>query len=516
METLSYIIQANLYLVVFFAFYLTVLRHETFNQLNRFYLVLSAIFALLVPFLQSDWVKSWFITQQVNEVIYSYYSPEIIIFATQNSDLTYYQLITYIYLLGISIFSVKFIYRLIKTSAAFKNSALKVNNAFSFFSKIWIDKSLAQYPTIAAHEQVHYKQLHSADVVLFELIAIVFWFNPVVYLYKKAIGIIHEFIADDLASKTLSTKADYAVLLVSQQFQTSPEILLSNQFFKQSTLKLRIKMLMKKRSNNVALLKYGFIAPLFVGMMVFASASIARSEKISTLVKQTKKPITQTPDAEPIKISPAQTIMPQDTAKPASNTSTESDEIFTTVDKSPEFPGGFEALYKYIGQTIKYPEQAQKEKIQGRIFIKFIVEKDGSVSSPQVLKSLGYGCDEEAIRVITQMPKWQAGSQNGKTARVYFTMPIQFSLEKITKTENVNSANNGEKLIETPFSPSLNGFNPNKYIYIVDFKEVGIEELNKIHKEDIESVNVLKKEEAIKSFGERGKEGVIYIYTKKK
>lgn len=507
METLSYIIQANLYLVVFFAFYLAVLRHETFNQLNRFYLVLSAIFALLVPFLQSDWVKSWFITQQVNEVIYSYYSPEIIISATQNKDLTYYQLITYIYLLGVSIFSVKFIYQLIKTSEAFKNSALKVNNAFSFFSKIWIDKSLAQYPTIAAHEQVHYKQLHSADVVLFELITIVFWFNPVVYLYKKAIGIIHEFIADDLACKTLSTKADYAVLLVSQQFQTSPEILLSNQFFKQSTLKLRIKMLMKKRSNKVALLKYGFIAPLFVGMMVFASASIARSEKIRTLVKQTEKPIAQTPDTEPIKISPVQIIMPQDTAKPVTD-----DVVYTTVNKNPEFIGGFEALYKYLGQNIKYPEQAQKEKIQGRLFIKFIVEKDGSISSPIILKSLGYGCDEEAIRVITQMPKWQAGSQNGKPARVYFTMPINFSLDEKPKTESKIQYSQPEQ-VKSPKSFILNA---DVQLVFIDLKEANQEEFKKLKPEDIESMNVLKGEEAIKTLGERGKNGIIYITTKKK
>lgn len=103
--------------------------------------------------------------------------------------------------------------------------------------------------------------------------------------------------------------------------------------------------------------------------------------------------------------------------------------LIEVVEDSPEFIGGDEALYKYLAENIKYPEQAKNEKIQGRIFVTFIIEADGSVTNAKVLRGIGGGCDEEALRVVNAMPKWKPGMQKGKPVRVNYTLPIIFKLQ---------------------------------------------------------------------------------------
>ena len=105
------------------------------------------------------------------------------------------------------------------------------------------------------------------------------------------------------------------------------------------------------------------------------------------------------------------------------------EEIFTAVEQNPEFPGGTSEMYKYLGQNIKYPAAAQRANVSGRVFVKFVVEKDGSIGKVEVLKGIGFGCDEEAIRVIKSMPKWNPGRQNGKNVRVFYNMPVVYKLD---------------------------------------------------------------------------------------
>ncbi|MFB0948147.1 MAG: TonB family protein [Spirosomataceae bacterium] len=115
--------------------------------------------------------------------------------------------------------------------------------------------------------------------------------------------------------------------------------------------------------------------------------------------------------------------------KPAGLGKAREEEIFTTVEQQPEFPGGIAQMYRYIGENMKYPSAAQRANVSGKVFVKFVVEKDGSIGDISILKGIGFGCDEEASRVIKSMPKWSPGRQNGRNVRVYFTMPISFRLE---------------------------------------------------------------------------------------
>lgn len=105
------------------------------------------------------------------------------------------------------------------------------------------------------------------------------------------------------------------------------------------------------------------------------------------------------------------------------------EEIFTIVEDMPSFPGGEEALFKYLGQNIKYPQIAKEAGITGRVFVNFVIDKEGNVTDVKVLRGIGGGCDEEAVRVVKNMPKWSAGKQRGKPVKVSYNLPIKFSLK---------------------------------------------------------------------------------------
>ena len=104
-------------------------------------------------------------------------------------------------------------------------------------------------------------------------------------------------------------------------------------------------------------------------------------------------------------------------------------QIFQVVENMPEFPGGRGKLMQYLASNIKYPPYAKEAGIQGRVFINFVVEKDGSITAVKVLRGIGGGCDEEAVRVVKAMPKWKPGMQRGKPVRVSFNLPVKFTLQ---------------------------------------------------------------------------------------
>ncbi len=106
----------------------------------------------------------------------------------------------------------------------------------------------------------------------------------------------------------------------------------------------------------------------------------------------------------------------------------EEEEIFVFVEEYPSYPGGEEALYKYLGENIQYPDVARDNGITGTVVIRFVVEKDGSITKAAIAREIGGGCGKEALRVVNAMPKWKPGKQSGKAVRTEFTLPVQFQL----------------------------------------------------------------------------------------
>jgi protein TonB len=149
--------------------------------------------------------------------------------------------------------------------------------------------------------------------------------------------------------------------------------------------------------------------------------------------------IVEVPDEEEIEeeivnldteITPETVVAPPAPPAPAAPVVEEEDpnEIFQVVENQPAPVGGYEAFYKYIGKNIKYPDQARRMGVEGKVFVQFVVDKDGSITDVQVLKGIGSGCDEEAIRVVKSAPKWTPGKQRGRPVRVRMSVPITFKL----------------------------------------------------------------------------------------
>ena len=132
------------------------------------------------------------------------------------------------------------------------------------------------------------------------------------------------------------------------------------------------------------------------------------------------KPNTEAPQEEEIKVEEVKTQVIEEAPKA---------EIFTVVEEQPGYPGGDEARIKYLQENIKYPEEAKELGVQGKVFVTFVVEVDGSITDVRVLRGIGSGCDEEAIRVVKSMPKWVPGKQRGVPVRVQFNLPIKFTLQ---------------------------------------------------------------------------------------
>lgn len=103
--------------------------------------------------------------------------------------------------------------------------------------------------------------------------------------------------------------------------------------------------------------------------------------------------------------------------------------VFEQVDQTPEYLGGMPAMFEYLGKSLKYPKEAEQKKIQGKVFIKLIIEKDGSISETAIIKGIGYGCDEEVTRAVKAMPKWLPGKKDNKLVRTSMVLPIMFALE---------------------------------------------------------------------------------------
>ncbi|MGB4399566.1 MAG: M56 family metallopeptidase, partial [Daejeonella sp.] len=292
MNGLNYLIQTNLYLLLFMGFYVLVLRNETFFRQNRFFLNTSIFLSFLIPFFNSDWFRDLFITQRVREAAImptQMMYETIIVGATDTAPtLSVSDALFWVYASGATFLLSRFLLRLM-----FLKSRLTVTkgSAFSFFNTLVVDTEIPKSETIIGHEKVHMRQWHSADIIFIELAAIVNWFNPVMYLYKKEIRHIHEFIADEEAAKLMQSKSDYAMLLFSNTLGVDP-LHLTNNFFNKSLLKRRILMLHKTKSRSTGLWKYGFSAPLFI-LMLIVSAAAASSENnlLSVDGERTIKPI---------------------------------------------------------------------------------------------------------------------------------------------------------------------------------------------------------------------------------
>ncbi len=536
----QYLLLVNLYLVLFYGFYSLLLAKETFFHLNRVYLLSTALLAFFIPLIHSDWVKSLFITQKVQHTLSLVYSSgPIVVYhfkPIEDRHVTMGQIIWLVYATGIIVLVVKLVRELILLQKFI--STPNESSAFTFFRRIKLGNKLSNRAVIAAHEEVHARQLHTLDVLLIELIAIINWFNPVVYFYRLSIKHIHEFIADKQALQQGTDKSEYALLLLSETLNAHAHQLV-NPFFNHSMLKRRIIMLQKNPSQRTALLKYGLSAPLFILMLILSSATISKNKVIAfannkiqqvfwmPAIKSKKDKqanlssntlLRQTKDEKFVETS-------QNISKQALNDASHNDQLFLSVENEPQFKGGLPRFYEFMGVNLRYPDAMREHKVQGKVFIAFTVERNGALSDIQCVRDIGYGAAEEAIRVLKLSPQWIPGMQNGRLVRVRYTLPISFVCDEATtitdtiaSNKRVEEAATNTNIIKATYN-NISLLKPLKNpLYILDGKEVA--DINDIDSANIESISVLRPTAPEKNtylilYGDKAKNGVVIVNTKK-
>lgn len=627
MSWAHYLLQVNIYLTVFYVFYRLLLDKETYFNLNRIYLLSAAILSLGIPFIQLDWLTQQSVSQQLSVGVGQLEMMVLEDTSGPQQSMPWGAIIAFVYAAGLTFFMLRFCYQLYLLSKL--KTRVVPGTAFSFFKFKSIHAELPAQQVIHKHEDIHMEQLHSLDVLFFELFSMLNWFNPIVHLYKSSIKHIHEYLADEEAATFQGDKEQYALLLLSAAFKVSPNAL-SNSFYNESLIKKRIYMLHREKSKRRAILKYGIYLPLFSGMLILSSATLRQNEDmleatnsiplenplsliesnlpypaqmpkegqmnqtewatfysfVGRTIKypeqaklkniqgnvQTKFTVEQGEvkgmdvltklgyglDAEVMKsilnytgfkdikngdyvvnvgfrlegieapIINAQVkavdgyqnldqIIVKGFANGYAGLSDKDAKVmdFVNVDNPPKFPGGIEQFYTYLGKEIIYPEAAKRDKVKGKVFLSFIVEKDGSLNEINIVKGLTAETDEEAARVLKLSPKWLPGKLKGETVRVKYHLPISFEIQSDqNKTVPIDASKSTDAVVIVDQKrPTTNGEVKNikvqvtaKNTIVVDknqksksdpvYKIDGVvaskEDMSKINTDMIQSVDVVK------------------------
>ena len=270
---------------------------------------------------------------------------------------------------------------------------------------------------ILLHELTHIRLHHSLDLLLSNFCIAVQWFNPASWLLRQELQNIHEYEADEAVIQAGVNAKQYQLLLIKKAVGTRLYSMTNS--FNHSSLKKRITMMLKEKSNPWARLKYLYVLPVAaVAVTAFARPEISSvAEQISSAKFSDLKSIDEmkSPQIEPMAKVEAQ----------------QADQVLDDKDRLPQFAdGGSTGLVKYLADNIRYPETAVKAGKEGRVLVQFVVEKDGSISNVQVMRSLHPDLDAEAVRVIQGMPKWIPAMENGEPVAVKFMAPVQFQLPK--------------------------------------------------------------------------------------
>ena len=280
---------------------------------------------------------------------------------------------------------------------------------------------------ILAHEQAHIRLGHSWDLLLLEVVKAIQWFNPFVYLLGRDLKAIHEYEADNAVLNQGIDAKTYQLLLVTKAVGNRLQTLGNN--LSHHSLKKRIKMMHKTNSNRWMMTK-AVVLPALMALAVVAFAK-PKVESIPVTEESTEPTIANitTPPEVNTEVS-----------LPANN-----DSIYVKVEKDAVFPGGEAAMFKWIADRIKYPEECKANGIQGRVYVQFVVNEDGSLSDAKILRSPDKALSQEAIRVVKAMPKWKPAKQGEKAVRSYFRLPFSFKLPGTQKTETITGQEKGPK-----------------------------------------------------------------------
>ena len=522
-------------MILYFAYKL-LFRNSNRFQLNRIVLLTISIFAFALPFIRINIEGQQFqeMPSFKQEMDVIFYSDAMIEAPVETKTLSITDIISYIYIIGVVFFLMKFVYNIFKIYKIKAGKKIEtIDNVnfiytneshvpFSFLNNVFIGTSTSSVTDnevpepvegnanilIIKHEMSHVKNHHSVDIILMEIMIAFQWFNPFIRMINNELKSNHEFIADSEAIKNEDEKSNYMMLLLQQCTADDFSTIANN--FSFLLTKKRISMITKNQKVKGSVIKVLLTLPVFALLILLNTqcdnTKPNEEKKVAQVVEnnseETQSNLTSVQkvgslagtvyDAETKQPLAANVILEKDENEfynttadkngkyefisvPASryklkafyegyNTVTEKtiyipadkfssididlidgkrhtrknknsssqkvvasqDSIYRVAEVMPQYPGGPNEMMKYIQENIKYPQSAKDNKIEGRVFVSFVVEKDGSITNAAVMRGIDKECDAEALRVVSSMPKWTPGQHKGEVVRTQFTIPIYY------------------------------------------------------------------------------------------
>ncbi len=484
----DFLIKSTLSLAVLLAVYFLILEKEKMHQFNRFYLLFAILFSFAIPFITIEIIQEIPHQETAPSIIPMEGTTSIPIIKNHTNywliaAWSFYGIITLVLLVRFILNIWKLNARTKSNSAIdYKNAKLVLLEEktlpYTFLNTIFINETDYHNRKIEAelytHELIHVSQKHTFDILFIETLKVIFWFNPIFIFYKKAIQLNHEFLADEKVVKSHNNVPFYQNLLISKANANPTYYLASNLNY--SVTKKRLIMMTKNTSAARALLKKGIVIPLLAAL-VFSlctktvaqetskkdgkniyvngeafykkttfkikdeKGKVVAKKKYSDLTAKQKKlapplvirsyndkPLSEKEITKKIKKEEPKTfIIDEFDPKNIKTKQQDPNAIYTKngLTENPEFPGGMKAFYKFIEENFITPKIPGDVKLTEKVYLTFIIEADGTLSSYRILRdNYGYGAGEEAVRVLKLSPKWTPGTIQGEPVRTLYSLPI--------------------------------------------------------------------------------------------
>ncbi len=498
----------------FYIVFMLLFQNKKQFAFNRVYLPVSLALSFVIPFITFTTYKT-VVPATTNTSSFAYLAGAVQAIETPALELQWYHYLFVLYILVGTSFFLHLLFGYFRALNIVKFSRLKklfgteVNitpkdvHPFSFFNKIVLSEKTLDSPNldiIVDHEKIHVQEQHTLDILFSEILFLFQWFNPFAWLIKDAVKNNLEYKTDhQITQKHNTQKYQLAMVALADKEGVAPFLTAMNG----SQLKNRIMMMKKKTKNRYAFLKQLAILPLLAILIMGLSNKKVKTEFIqsksegyfSVVAEHNKKAfplVKKESDLVNYQLIPDKSLsgITNNLKKPGTKNA-EQDTVPLKFEVLPQFPGGDLALRKYISKSVKYPSIAQENGIEGKVFVTFIIDETGKVVEPHISKGVDPVLDKEALRVVNTLPDWKPAKQRGKNIAAPYTVQVSFSL----------------------ISDKLQSYSAANPLYIVDGKEVS--DIKTVDPGSIKSIDVLKGGSATGLYGEKGKNGVILISTKK-
>lgn len=498
---IPYLIQANVALILFYALYVFFLKRETSFALMRGYLLLALLAAVVTPVINFRAVVASLFAISPEPAFEATWLPAVTVQAIQvvaePSQHWALTLINGVYWSGVTISAVLLVGALLKLRRLVQASKMKRDKigwyyvtenstaSFSFLQYVFFggtNHTDDEKQAILTHERAHVRLGHSFDVLFVRLVAVMVWFNPIIYWIKHELEVIHEFQADAFTVKPDASNA-YCQLLVRETLE-GQHIGLANHFNKSLTLK-RIAMIQSIKKNMSRARLVGLSALVLLVFAIFSCeekvmTDLKNAAKRSMLLTEYPETVKQTVDqikatnlgteprvyglvknedmenfidegSGPVTIVTvandpdfaAYVIVGYKQVNQAADYLIEmrgDDEVFTIVEEQAQPVGGMTEFYGFLMQNMRYPVAARNANIEGRVFVNFMVDEMGKLSDFKIVRGIGGGCDEEAIRVLGLSKPWIPAKQRGVAVKSSFNLAVIFKVDgQAQSTGSINA-----------------------------------------------------------------------------